>query len=149
MRAFRVSVNGEHLCTAGIPEDGVLTSMVDWVGSRNHDHFSMRVGGLDSVKNCHLNWKRRSVWVGDEITTKILELSEVDPPEEESPSKRDISPADKLNDSIRSLISECWMLLPEERRDPDSLEAEVRRLVERNLKGWREDYEAFDPEKPF
>jgi hypothetical protein len=80
MRAFSISVNGKHLCTAGIGPDGVLTSNVTWSGRESHEHFHMHVGGLDSASNKHLHWAAKKIGIGDEILTRIIETEKVDDP---------------------------------------------------------------------
>jgi hypothetical protein len=80
MRAFAVSVNGKPLCTAGIGDDGVLSSHVTWSGSPGMGHIHMHVGGLDSPTNEHLRWSVKEIGVGDEITTRIIETEAIDEP---------------------------------------------------------------------
>jgi hypothetical protein len=49
----------------------------------------------------------------------------------------------QIDQSIRQAVQFCWMALPKERRTPEELEKQVRRLVDRALKDFREDREAF------
>jgi hypothetical protein len=49
----------------------------------------------------------------------------------------------QIDQSIRQAVQFCWMCLPKERRTPEELEKQVRRLVDRALKDFREDREAF------
>ena len=48
-----------------------------------------------------------------------------------------------IDQQIRQAISLCWMLLPEEKKSVEAVEAEIRRLVDRALKDLREDAAAF------
>jgi hypothetical protein len=80
MRAFVVSVNGEQLCTAGIANDGVLSSHVTWSGREGTGGFHMHVGGLELATNQHLRWPVKEIGVGDEIVTRIIETEAVDDP---------------------------------------------------------------------
>ena len=48
-----------------------------------------------------------------------------------------------VDQQVRQAISTCWMMLPPERRNPEAVAAEVRRVVERALSNLREDAEAF------
>lgn len=80
MRTFAVSINGKHLCTAGIGAEGVLISSVTWSGSNGNGHFHMHVGGLDTTSNQHIEWQKKEIGVGDEIVTRIIESEVVDPP---------------------------------------------------------------------
>jgi len=83
VKAFVVTVNGRRLCTAGIGLDGVLTTIVNWVGSGTQrdsgGHFGFHVGGLDSRTGEHVNWTTPQLKVGDRVTVEIVEVEEVDP----------------------------------------------------------------------
>lgn len=48
-----------------------------------------------------------------------------------------------VDQAIRSAITACWMVLPKDRKTPEALEQEMRRLFERALKDFREDSVAF------
>lgn len=52
------------------------------------------------------------------------------------------SPA-QIDQVIRQAVQFCWMGLPKERRTVDEVETQIRRLVERALKDFREDSQAF------
>jgi hypothetical protein len=84
MKAFEVYLNGVKLCTAGVYEHGVLSTVVNWVGSFNgtpHPKagFHCIIGGLDSSTGQSMQWAAPSIDVGDEITIRIVETDEVDP----------------------------------------------------------------------
>ena len=49
----------------------------------------------------------------------------------------------QVDQTVRHAIQFCWMALPKERKTVDGLEREIRRIVERALKDFREDSEAF------
>ena len=49
----------------------------------------------------------------------------------------------QVDQTIRQAIQFCWMSLPKEKRTVDELEKQIRRLVERALKDYREDRESF------
>jgi hypothetical protein len=49
----------------------------------------------------------------------------------------------QIDQSIRNAILMCWMGLPQERRTADELEKQIRRMVDRALKDFREDRQAF------
>lgn len=82
MKAFMVSVNGRHICTAGIGLDGVLSTILSWAGGEPHlgaeGEFHLHIGGLDCRTDEHLNWPAPEVAVGDEITIRIIEAEHVD-----------------------------------------------------------------------
>lgn len=48
-----------------------------------------------------------------------------------------------IDASIRQAISICWTSLPSERRNPDEVEKEIRRIVDRSIRALREDISAF------
>jgi hypothetical protein len=49
----------------------------------------------------------------------------------------------QVDRAVRRAVLACWMALPKDRRNPDELEKQVRRLVDRALRDFREDREAF------
>jgi hypothetical protein len=49
----------------------------------------------------------------------------------------------QIDHSVRQALHFCWMSLPKERRTPEELEKQFRRIVDRALKDFREDREAF------
>jgi hypothetical protein len=49
----------------------------------------------------------------------------------------------QVDQAIRQAISICWMMLPKERKNPDAVAAEIRRIVERALANLKEDAQAF------
>ena len=44
---------------------------------------------------------------------------------------------------VRGVIKSCWELLPEQIRNVDEVERQVRRIVDRALRDFREDFEEF------
>ena len=48
-----------------------------------------------------------------------------------------------VDQALRSAVSVCWMMLPEDRKNPDALEREIRRLLDRVIANLREDTKAF------
>ena len=48
-----------------------------------------------------------------------------------------------VDQSVRQAIQFCWMMMPPDRQNPQSVAAEVRRIVERALRDMAEDAEAF------
>lgn len=48
-----------------------------------------------------------------------------------------------IDQSLRQVITHCWMILPEDRRTPDEIEKEMMRLLKRALKDLREDAASF------
>jgi hypothetical protein len=48
-----------------------------------------------------------------------------------------------VDQQIRAAISTCWTLLPKERRSPDNVATEARRIFERALTNFKDDAKAF------
>ncbi|WP_437296706.1 hypothetical protein [Sorangium sp. So ce426] len=88
MIAFRVSVNGAKVCTAGVGAVGVLTIIVT-----RHAGFpeallrddDVRVYGLASDRREFFVWPSRALRVGDEIGIEVLDADTVDPPLKRTP----------------------------------------------------------------
>ena len=49
----------------------------------------------------------------------------------------------QVDRQIGQAISTCWMMLPDDKKNPDAVAAEIRRIVERALANLREDAAAF------
>jgi hypothetical protein len=49
----------------------------------------------------------------------------------------------QIDQLIRQAVQYCWTALPKERRTTQELENQIRRMVERALKDFKEDREAF------
>jgi hypothetical protein len=98
MRAFEVSLNGKKLCLAGIGDDGVLTTIVNWVTRRGEGDLFLEVGGLISLTEEHVSWiKQKPLSVGDKIQVKIVEASSADKPTK----KYRMDPAEQLRSQKR------------------------------------------------
>jgi len=53
----------------------------------------------------------------------------------------------QVDHMVRQAIQFCWMGLPKDRRNQDELDKQIRRIVDRALKDFREDSEAFGRSK--
>jgi hypothetical protein len=116
MPAFQVSLNDKKLCTAGVGEHGVLTTMVTWVRRKGgatrekkpdsvEEELSLHVGGLITPKQEHVDWVERRLKAGDEVRVKIVGTTKVDQPR-----------ARRKNDPARDLRAKkkyCRMLAKE------------------------------------
>ena len=80
MRAFQVELNGKRLCVAGIGDDGVLNTTVDYVVDQRGSRLHLRVGGLFSPTEEHATWRNLALKVGDRVTVTIIESDTVDKP---------------------------------------------------------------------
>jgi hypothetical protein len=49
----------------------------------------------------------------------------------------------EVDQSIRQAIQMCWMMLPKNKKNVDELERQIRRLMERAIKDFRKDINAF------
>ena len=52
------------------------------------------------------------------------------------------SPA-QVDLSVRQAIQMCWMMLPKKKRTPKNVEKEVRRLVDKAISDFKEDFDTF------
>jgi poly(3-hydroxybutyrate) depolymerase len=48
-----------------------------------------------------------------------------------------------IDQTIRQAVHWCWMSLPKDRKNVDEVERQIRRLVDRAIRDFREDTEAF------
>ena len=99
MIAFRVSVNGKVLATAGIEGGHVLSAIVTSVAGERRSgaafhKLSMHLGGLVSgdrpQDRKHIDWLgdgRKSLNVGDKIHIEIIDVDASDKPLGEKPAK--------------------------------------------------------------
>jgi hypothetical protein len=68
-------------------------------------------------------------------------LENVDPPTADEMRKM-FTPS-QVDEQVRQAIQFCWMMLPEHKRTIDELEKQLRRIVERAVRDFREDAQAF------
>jgi hypothetical protein len=86
MIALEVHVNGKKRCVAGIKDDGVVSAILSWVGRGRPERglpaedVSLRVGGLDSLKDEHMDWLLEDLMVNDEVMIRIVDVRKGDPP---------------------------------------------------------------------
>jgi hypothetical protein len=91
---FQIIINGKKICTAGVKDYGVLSAIVSWLlrdpakyDSKKHpslEEFSaeetcFQIGAMLN-DGSHVEWDRRKIKAGDEITIKILEPGKYDDP---------------------------------------------------------------------
>eukprot|EP00918_Siedleckia_nematoides_P060767 GHVU01132633.1.p1 GENE.GHVU01132633.1~~GHVU01132633.1.p1 ORF type:complete len:125 (-),score=23.29 GHVU01132633.1:53-427(-) len=106
MIGFDIKLNGEHVCTAGVKQEGVLTAIVTWVkraipssaaneltNPEYEEELTFDVGGLvqdlDS-DDINVKWVDRVLQMGDEICIKVVQTSDVDRPMEREREDRDL-----------------------------------------------------------
>jgi hypothetical protein len=76
----------------------------------------------------------------------IHSCSEGGDPEQAKQAKqamRDMFGPQAVDQAIGQAITTCWMMLPEDKKNVATLEAEIRRIVERALASLKEDAGAF------
>jgi hypothetical protein len=98
---FQLLVNGDAIGTGGVETTGVVSITVSWV-RRDPDtipdeyksdpdfdlqswvdnEIEVRLGGLDTVREEHVEWARYTAQLGDEITVRILPPGPFDEPTE-------------------------------------------------------------------
>ena len=81
MRAFKVHLNGEQLCVAGFDGEGVLNTVVNHIAGHGKDTIlELRVGGLISATEEHVDWYCAKLAVGDKVALTIIETDSADQP---------------------------------------------------------------------
>ncbi len=68
--------------------------------------------------------------------------------DEEEEKLRDLFGPAQIDHSVRQAIQFCWMGLPKGKRTPDEVEQHIRRIVDRALRDFREDHQAFSDDSP-
>jgi len=92
MIALEVLLNGKRLCIAGAGDLGVVSANLCWVRRKpvpegvevvgwTPEELYINVGGIDSVTDEHLEWVRREIEVGCEVTVRVIEVDAVDVPD--------------------------------------------------------------------
>jgi hypothetical protein len=100
---FQLLINGKSLGVGGMEATGVVSLIVSWVRrdpaaapadakaepefdpeSWVDNEIDVRLGGLDLVRQEHMDWAYYSAQVGDEIVLRILPPGPFDEPSERS-----------------------------------------------------------------
>ena len=106
MKAFAISLNGQHLVTAGVGDDGSLTTNITWVGcsppSLAEGGLGLLVHGIDARSGERVRWSVPEIGVGDEITIKIIETNQVSPEDERF--RVDLSRFRPVKDRVQRVI---------------------------------------------
>jgi hypothetical protein len=88
MIALEVTVNAEKSLTAGVGDDGVVTTIVTWVGGGPRGtKIDLHIGGLGNHEN--LLWANRDLQVGDVVQVRVVDVETPDEPfkrEREAPA---------------------------------------------------------------
>jgi hypothetical protein len=77
MKAFVIFVNGERVCSIGLTPNNTRSVQFSWIGGPEGEVF-LYAGGMDDRH--HVDWEMPDLEVGDEVTVKVIECDETDPP---------------------------------------------------------------------
>jgi hypothetical protein len=88
MLAYKVTINGNHIATVGMNEDGLLFLKASWMRLKEAEGISFpcegdtqfTISGLRDKTDEHLEWYYKDLTVGDKITLELLETDVVDAP---------------------------------------------------------------------
>ena len=88
MLAYRVTVNGRHVATVGMKEDGLLFLKASWMRLKDADEVSFAsegdarfsISGLRDETEEHLDWYSKELTPGDKITLELVQTDVVDAP---------------------------------------------------------------------
>ena len=95
MKAMEISINGMKRCTTGVGDKGVLSTIVNWIGSPEHESgersgFGIAAGGMtrdEKNRMEHFEWLNTELELGDEIIIRLIETDEADIPRSVRPEK--------------------------------------------------------------
>ena len=77
MKAFVIFVNGERICSIDLTPNNTRSVQFAWIGGPEGQVF-LHAGGMDDRH--HVDWEMPELEVGDEVTVKVMECDETDPP---------------------------------------------------------------------
>ena len=91
MIAFKLSINGEYICTAGVRDFGVVSAIITWVRRKPEngrdgetktiqEELTAELGGLDSKSREHLKWWSQRLRVGDRVSIEVVDAKRADKP---------------------------------------------------------------------
>ncbi len=98
------------------------------------------LGLLREQKGVAALWNTLGVTLED-ARAEVSQMSEEDERSAET-TRRIFSPND-IDQEVRHAIKSCWAALPREKRNVDEVERQIRRLVDRALRDFRDDFEEF------
>jgi hypothetical protein len=83
MIAFEVSINGHLVNLAGIGERGSLSTTITWSAHpARESYLYLHVGGMDYTTHEHIRYDCPEIGLGSEVSVRIVEVAEVDEPNE-------------------------------------------------------------------
>ncbi len=69
-----------------------------------------------------------------------------DDPDANDKFRRMFSP-EQIDQMVRQAIGFCWMTLPDDRKNVDEVEKQMRRILDRALRDLRDDFDSFGLDK--
>lgn len=121
MKCFEITINGERVCTAGVGDDGVLTSVVALVKRKgaspetadvqtngSSESLDLRVAGLanrETGVTQQLEWVNRDLDIGDEVVIRNIQASICDEPDSKKLSYVECSFCGKKQAEVAKLIA--------------------------------------------
>jgi hypothetical protein len=94
MKAFVIYVNGRQVCSIGLTPDNTRSVQFSWIGGPEGEVF-LHAGGIDDRD--HVDWEMPKLMVGDEVTVRVVESEDVDPPTR----RRSVEEVDRWARSLR------------------------------------------------
>jgi hypothetical protein len=88
MLAYKVTINGNHIATVGMNEDGLLFLKASWMRLKeakgitypSQGNAQFMISGLRDKTDEHLEWYYKDLTIGDKITLELVETDVVDAP---------------------------------------------------------------------
>jgi hypothetical protein len=81
--------------------------------------------------------------LGDCEISNMAETKVATTPEVAATIVRSLHGPQAVDQALRAAVGMCWVMLPDERRNADAVECEMRRLLDRVIANLREDAKAF------
>ncbi|HTU18766.1 MAG TPA: hypothetical protein VMG10_11955 [Gemmataceae bacterium] len=81
MKALKVYINGERICTASLGDEGHVSADATLIGNGD-DAGWVSVSGFDGSQNHHVKWCFRQLQIGDEVRIVLEEAEQIDQPNE-------------------------------------------------------------------
>ena len=88
MLAYKVTINGNHIATVGMKEDGLLFVKASWMRLKDAEGITLpddgdaqfTITGLRDRTDEHLDWYSKELTPGDKITLELVQTDVVDAP---------------------------------------------------------------------
>jgi hypothetical protein len=88
MLAYSVTINGRHVATVGMKEDGLLFLKASWMRLKDAEGISFpnegdaqfTISGLRDKTDEHLDWYSKKLTPGDKVVLELVQTNVVDAP---------------------------------------------------------------------